>query len=60
MGAPFDTGTWAGVAETYYNAVGSEAVWLFGSIALCVVALIGGAIHESRAYRRAEEVHREL
>lgn len=60
MGAPFDTGTWEGVTETYYNAVGSEAIWLYASIALCVIALIGGAIHEAKAYRRAEDNHRDL
>jgi len=54
MGAPFDTGTWDGVVDTYYNAVGTEAIWLFASIALCVIALIGGGIHEVQAYRRAE------
>jgi len=60
MGAPFDTGTWEGVTETYYNAVGSEGIWLYASIALCVIALIGGAIHEAKAYRRAEDIHRDL
>ncbi len=60
MGAPFDTGTWEGVTETYYNAVGTEAIWLFASIALCVIALVGGAIHESRAYRGAEDRHRDI
>jgi len=53
MGAPFDTGTWEGVVDTYYNAVGSEAVWLFISIALCVIALVGGAISGSTETYRA-------
>jgi len=60
MGAPFDTGTWAGVVDTYYNAVGSEAIWLYASIALCVITLVGGAIHEGKAYRRAEQRHKDL
>lgn len=60
MGAPFDTGTWEGVTEAYYNAAGTEALWLFVSIALCVVALIGGAIHESKAYRRARDQNPDL
>jgi len=60
MGAPFDTGTWEGVVDTYYNAVGTEAIWLYASIALCVIALIGGALHEGRAYRSAEQRHKDL
>lgn len=60
MGAPFDTGTWEGVTEAYYNAAGSEALWLYVSIACCVIALIGGAIHEGKAYRRAQQQHRDL
>jgi len=60
MGVPFDTGTWEGVVDTYYNAVGTEAIWLFISIALCVIALVGGAIHEDRSYRRAEREYRDL
>ncbi len=58
-GAPFDTGTWAGVTESYYAGAGGEFVWLMISIALCVVALIGGAIHEGRAYRKAEQDHKD-
>ena len=54
MGAPFDTGTWNGVTEAFYNASGTEALWLFISIALCVVALWMGGKHESEAYDRAE------
>ncbi len=60
MGAPFDTGTWEGVVDAYYAGAGSETVWLVASIALCVVALIGGAIHESRSYRKAEQQHRDV
>ena len=53
-GAPFDTGTWAGVTDSYYAGAGGEAIWLYISIAFCVVALIGGAIHEGKAYKKAE------
>lgn len=59
-GAPFDTGTWAGVTDSYYAGAGGEFIWLMISIALCVVALIGGAIHEGRAYRKAERDHKDL
>ncbi|MEM7427354.1 MAG: hypothetical protein AAF441_14765 [Pseudomonadota bacterium] len=54
MGAPFDTGTWNGVTESIYNASGTEALWLFISIALCCVALWMGGKHESEAYDKAE------
>ena len=54
MGAPFDTGTWNGVTESIYNAAGTEALWLFISIALCVVALWMGHRHEGESYERAE------
>jgi len=54
IGVPFDTGTWEGVTEAYYAGAGGEATWLYISIALCVVALIGGAVHEGNAYRKAE------
>ena len=55
MGAPFDTGTWNGVTESIYNAAGTEALWLFISIALCIVALWMGHKHESDAYDKAEK-----
>lgn len=62
IGAPpvLESGSWEGVTDTYYNAVGGEAFWLYISIALCVIALIGGAIHEAKAYRRAENIHRDV
>lgn len=60
MGAPFDTGTWEGVVDTYYNAVGTEAIWLFASIALCVIALVAGGIHEAKSYRKVERDHTDL
>ncbi len=60
FGAPFDTGTWEGVTGTYYAGVGGELTWLLISIALCVVALVGGAIHEGRAYKKAEKTNIDL
>ena len=55
MGAPFDTGTWNGVTESMHNAAGTEALWLFISIALCCVALWFGHKHEADAYENAEK-----
>lgn len=55
VGAPFDSGSWAGVTESYYAGAGGEFAWLMISVALCVIALIGGAVHEGRAYRKAED-----
>ncbi len=61
IGAPFDSGDWSTVTDTYYaGAGGGEFIWLMISIALCVVALIGGAIHEGRAYKRAERDNPDL
>ncbi|MBX2825375.1 MAG: hypothetical protein KTR33_11645 [Gammaproteobacteria bacterium] len=55
MGAPFDTGTWTGVTEAYYTGMGSgESLWLWVSVAMCVVALVVGHVHESRAYKNAD------
>lgn len=55
MGAPFDTGTWTGVEAAYYTGHGSgEGLWLWVSIACCVIALVVGHIDEIRAYRAAE------
>ena len=45
---------WAAVEGAYYAGAGSEAIWLFMSIALCVVALVFGARHEKQAYRKAK------
>ena len=53
FGAPFDTGSWEGVTESYYAGAGGELIWLIISIVLCVAALIGGHIHETVAYKNA-------
>lgn len=58
IGAPFDTGTWEGVEAGYYTGLGGgEAIWLYVSIAMCVLALIVGHIHEAQAYRKADRDH---
>ena len=54
MGAPFDTGTWNGITESMHNAAGTEALWLFISMALCVVALWMGHKHEAESYEKAD------
>ncbi|MBX2836120.1 MAG: hypothetical protein KTR35_04640 [Gammaproteobacteria bacterium] len=58
VGAPFDGG-WETVADAaYYPGLGSgEAIWLYISIAMCVIALIVGHIHEGKAYRKADRDH---
>jgi len=61
VGVPFDSGTWEGVEDVIYTgAGGGEALWLYISIALCVVALLGGAVHEGNAYRQAEQDNPDL
>ncbi len=59
IGAPFDSGTWEGITESYYAGAGGEAIWLGISVALCVIALIGGHIHEAVAYRNADRELRD-
>ena len=56
FGAPFDSGTWEGITESYYAGAGGEAIWLFISIGFCVLALLGGHIHEIRAYRNVRRL----
>lgn len=56
MGAPFDTGTWNGVADTYYTGSGStEWLWLIVGIVFMLIALYRGHSHESDAYKKAEK-----
>ena len=54
MGSAFDS--WDAVEGAYYMGAGTswEVIWLFLSIALCVIALIMGARHELDAYKEAE------
>ncbi len=54
MGAPFDSGTWTGVTEAYYAGMGNESIWLGVSIAMCVVALLVGHLHEARAQKNVQ------
>lgn len=57
MGAPFDTGTWSGITGTYFTGAGGSmtTVWLFVSIALCILALILGGRHEKEAYKKSQK-----
>lgn len=54
MGSAFDT--WNDIAGAMYMGAGTswEYTWLLVSIALCVIPLIVGSIHEKGAYRREE------
>lgn len=55
MGAPFD-GDWADVAGAYFvGSGGSDAIWLFISIALCLLAMVVGGRHEKHAYEKAQK-----
>jgi len=49
IGAPFSN--WADVAgANYYTGLGSgEFIWLFIAIVLCILALVIGHSHESKA-----------
>lgn len=48
-----DITDWAAVEGAYYAGQGSEALWLAISIALCVGALVLGAMHEKAAYKKS-------
>lgn len=55
IGSPIDSGTWNGVEAAYYTGYGSgEFIWLVVSVVMCVVAIIAGHSHESKAYKNAE------
>ncbi len=49
-----DITDWAAVDGAYYAGLGSEAIWLFLSMALCAAALALGAMHEKRAYKKTQ------
>ena len=55
MGSSFDS--WNDIAGAIYMGSGSswEHIWLWVSIAMCVVALCVGHMHESDAYKKAED-----
>ena len=57
MGSVFES--WSEVEGAYYMGAGTswETIWLILSMAMCVAALVGGARHELRAYRKAENNH---
>ena len=49
-----DITDWAAVEGAYYAGMGSEAIWLFLSMILCVGALVLGALHEKKAYKKTQ------
>lgn len=49
-----DITNWSAVEGAYYAGMGSEAFWLFLSMALLVAALVAGARHEKAAYRKTK------
>ena len=49
-----DITDWAAVEGAYYAGMGSEAIWLFLSMILCVGALVLGALHEKEAYKKTQ------
>jgi hypothetical protein len=48
-----DISSWAAVEGAYYAGMGSEGLWLAISVALCVGALVMGALHEGSAYKKS-------
>ena len=56
MGSPLPTESWNGVTGAYYMGMNSmwEPIWLFVSIALCILALWIGGKHEADAYKRKQ------
>ena len=57
MGWPFETASWNDVAGAIYPGAGGAmpTIWLFIAIALCVIAIAGGSLHELKAYKRQEK-----
>lgn len=52
MGSPVGE-TWTGFEGAYYVGAGSgEVIWTLISAALCVLAIVLGAAHELRSYRK--------
>jgi hypothetical protein len=49
-----DITSWAAVEGAYYAGMGSEAFWLFLSMALGAGAIVLGALHEKSAYKKAQ------
>jgi hypothetical protein len=45
---------WSAVDGAYYAGAGTEAIWLFASGILCVLALAKGLRHERAAYRKTK------
>jgi hypothetical protein len=49
-----DITDWSAVEGAYYAGMGTEAIWLFLSMVLCVAALVAGSRHEKAAYRKTK------
>ncbi|MGI9387333.1 MAG: hypothetical protein ACR2OX_07865 [Methyloligellaceae bacterium] len=56
MGSPLPTASWNGVEGAYYMGMNTtwEPIWLFVSIAMCVMAVWVGGKHEADAYSRKQ------
>lgn len=54
IGSPVEDGSWNSMADAAYYAGhgGGEALWLFVSIGLCVLALVVGVAHERHSYKK--------
>jgi uncharacterized membrane protein YidH (DUF202 family) len=57
MGWGFEESTWNGVDAAIYMGAGTpmESVWLWLSVALCVIAVVLGSKHEKDAYKKMEK-----
>jgi hypothetical protein len=47
-----DITDWAAAEGAYYAGIGSEGIWLFLSLVLCIGALVLGSRHEKNAYKK--------
>lgn len=50
--SPVEDGSWNSMADAAYYAGhgGGEAIWLYISIGMCVLALLVGLVHEASSY----------
>jgi hypothetical protein len=46
---------WSTVTAEYYTGPGTEALWVFVAIALCVIPLVVGSKHELDAYKKLKK-----
>lgn len=52
MGSSFDN--WDAVEGAYYMGAGTswEGIWTMVALAICVIALVKGSMHERNAYKK--------